>query len=229
MALRELRPGVIFEESAASSFQRLESEVGFIPCNSTWRDPVLQLSMHLASVAYENGTGPYPGHSYAAHPDFSYHCKGRAFDSNRSLAIRQRARRHGWRHVTRANEEHHLEYYEYLDLMRFNNSLPAGEIITVEEEEEMTSQFSVARPLYKHENGLFVFIDPAARTYRFVVANSWENVLIEEEQARVNNAVKQAKRELRDTDLIYRNISDAQWEVSYGVKRPGGPFTRVEE
>lgn len=125
MALVTIRPGVTFRDDAGASFRRLEAEVGTIPCNSTWRDPELQLRMHLASVAYENGTGPYPGHSWAAHPDDSQHCKGLAFDANRAYSIRAAAWRHGWRWVTRANEEHHLEYRWWLD-EHLDDPAPAG-------------------------------------------------------------------------------------------------------
>lgn len=79
--------GVTFTPPAAQAFIRATTNVKRrrgtdIDVNSTFRDPVKQLRMHKASVAWLNGTGPYPGHSYAAHPDFSDHCKGIALDSD---------------------------------------------------------------------------------------------------------------------------------------------------
>ncbi|KQR86823.1 M15 family metallopeptidase [Microbacterium sp. Leaf179] len=127
MSLETIREGVTFRDDAARSFRRLEAEVGTIRCNSTFRDPELQQRMHDASVAYENGTGPYPGHSWAADPDDSEHCKGLAFDANRAYSIRPAAWRHGWRWVTRANEEHHLEYKPWLDEYRYD---PAPAAVT---------------------------------------------------------------------------------------------------
>jgi len=127
MSIITIREGVTFRDDAARSFRRLEAEVGPIPCNSTFRDPELQRRMHEASLAYENGTGPYPGHSYAAAPEDSEHCKGLAFDANRAYSIRPAAWRHGWRWVTRANEEHHLEYKPNLD-QYYNDPDPEEEM-----------------------------------------------------------------------------------------------------
>ena len=134
-----VRPGVEFRADAAASFVRLEAEVGMIRCNSTRRDRDLQARMHAASVAYENGTGPYPGHSYAVAPDDSQHVLGLAFDADRAKIIRAQARDHGWFHVTRAGEEHHLEYRPAYDNHR-NDPAPAGE-----EEDDMFTQEDRAR------------------------------------------------------------------------------------
>ena len=136
MTFVTIRPGVEFREDAAASFVRLEAEVGTIRCNSTRRDRDLQARMHAASVAYENGTGPYPGHSYAVAPDESQHVLGLAFDADRAKSIRQVARGHGWFPVTRDGEEHHLEYRPSEDTHR-NDPTEEDDMFTQEDRDRM--------------------------------------------------------------------------------------------
>lgn len=163
-----IRPGVTFEADAAASFRRLEAEVGTIACNSTWRDPLLQDRMHAASVAYEKGTGPYPGHSYAVPSRESYHCAGLAFDANRAYSIRAAARRHGWVHVNRKGEEHHLERRAALDQYR-NHGAPASGGATATRKDNIMAD----REYYRHGD-----------TGEVVVITNGEMVSLNDENAR---------------------------------------------
>lgn len=105
-----LRDDAGFAPGAAGSFQRMEAEIGAIPCNSSYRDYDLQLSMYFAWINYERGFAPYPGHSRALHPDESQHCLGLAFDTARITDVRAIAESHGWFQVDDPSETHHFEY-----------------------------------------------------------------------------------------------------------------------
>ena len=87
VTIETVRPGVQFVPDAAAAFRRSNAQVRIefgrdIDVNSTFRSPELQLQMHFASLAYRNGTGPYPGHSWAVHPKDSFHVAGTALDSD---------------------------------------------------------------------------------------------------------------------------------------------------
>lgn len=125
-----IRPGVGFTPDAAAAFRRAEADVGRqIDVNSTYRSWDTQLAMHEASLAYLAGRGPYPGHSYAAHPKYSRHVGGTALDSDdwRDTRVRAILADHGFirnqLHVK--NEEHHFEYLSERDNHR-NEGTPAG-------------------------------------------------------------------------------------------------------
>lgn len=139
-----IRDGVGFTPPAASAFVRANTQVRDefgrdIDVNSTYRDWDTQLAWHLASVAYKNGRGPYPGHSWAVHPSESFHVAGTALDSDdwvharivEILAdngfIRNRL------HVP--GEQHHFEYIQARD--KFYGQ-PAG--IALEEDDMFTDE-----------------------------------------------------------------------------------------
>lgn len=132
MTLVTIRPGVIFRDDAGASFQRMEAEIGTIPCNSTYRSYLAQLAMYNAWTAYVQGRGPYPGHSRAIAPWLSQHCPGLAFDTPDAARVRAIAARHGWVQVADPTEQHHFEYRPELDQYRMQ-AQPAGN----EEETDM--------------------------------------------------------------------------------------------
>lgn len=116
--------GVDFAPSAAWAFIRATTNVkrqrGYdIDVNSTFRDPVVQLRMYDAWNAWVAGTGPYPGHSKAIHPDYSDHCKGIALDSDdwvNDWVVRELADNGFIRdqlHVP--GEQHHFRYFQERD------------------------------------------------------------------------------------------------------------------
>lgn len=125
-----IRPGVGFEPSAAASWRRAESDLGrWIRTNSTYRDYALQLRMYKAWNAYVAGTGPFPGHSRAIHPDFSKHCQGLGADSpewtNAAFNVFMADR--GWIRTAESDptERHHYEYQWWRDNHR-NRPAPSG-------------------------------------------------------------------------------------------------------
>lgn len=126
-----IRPGVGFVAPAGASFRRAESDLGRrIDVNSTYRDYNKQLSMWRAWNAYAAGTGPYPGHSRALHPDASMHCKGLALDSDdwRTPGFISFMAERGWIR-TAANdptERHHFEYQSWRDIHRNRPASGAG-------------------------------------------------------------------------------------------------------
>lgn len=119
-AIEWIRPGVGYVPEAAASMRRLEARLGRPhDCNSSYRDYAKQLSMYYAWEAYANGTGPYPGHSRAIHPDYSMHCRGLADDSDdwTTPGYIELAAEYGWIR-TAANdptERHHFEYQRWRD------------------------------------------------------------------------------------------------------------------
>lgn len=123
-----LRPGVGYVADAAASMRRLEADLGRPhDCNSSYRDYNVQLSMWRAWQAYVAGTGPYPGHSRALHPDESKHCQGLADDSDDWLTpgYIEFAAERGWIRTAASDptERHHFEYQWWRDQHR---NRPAG-------------------------------------------------------------------------------------------------------
>lgn len=87
LVIEWIREGVGFIPPAAAAFRRSNARVREefgrdIDVNSTYRSWDTQMAMHLASVAYQAGRGPYPGHSWATHPSQSFHVAGTALDSD---------------------------------------------------------------------------------------------------------------------------------------------------
>lgn len=122
--IRTIRPGVQFTPDAANAFERAEAQVidefgRNIDVNSTYRDRETQLSMHNAYVAYLNGTGPRPAHSWAVHPDESFHVSGEALDTDdwRIPRIVDILAENGFirNRLYVSGEEHHFEYIRSLD------------------------------------------------------------------------------------------------------------------
>jgi hypothetical protein len=118
--IETIRPGVQFTPPAAASFRRAEADWGRpIDVNSTFRDPVLQLRMYNAWLAYVQGRGPRPGHSRALHPDESVHTKGAALDSDdwRQPGFISFMADHGWIRTAASDptEQHHFEYQSLRD------------------------------------------------------------------------------------------------------------------
>ena len=114
-----IRGGVGFIPDAAAAFRRAEAQVRGefgrgIDVNSTYRDWDTQMRMHLASVAYAAGRGPYPGHSFATHPSQSFHVGGTALDSDdwRVPRIVQILAANGFirNRLYVPNEQHHFEW-----------------------------------------------------------------------------------------------------------------------
>lgn len=129
-----IRPGVGFTPAAAASFRRAEASWraktgrARIDCNSTYRDWATQLDMYNDWNAYVNGTGPYPGHSRAIHPDHSKHSQGLALDSDDWVlpGFIAHMAEHGWIR-TAANdptERHHFEYQWWRD-QHYGEPMPA--------------------------------------------------------------------------------------------------------
>lgn len=121
--IETIRPGVQFTPPAAASFRRAEADLGRpIDVNSTYRDPVLQLRMYNAWLAYIQGRGPHPGHSRALHPDDSVHCKGEALDSDdwRTPGFNTFMAERGWIRTAAGDptEQHHFEYQVWRDQHR---------------------------------------------------------------------------------------------------------------
>lgn len=146
-----VRAGVGFTPEAAASFRRAEADLGrWIDVNSTYRDYNRQLSMWRAWNAYVAGTGPYPGHSRALHPDASMHCKGLALDSDdwRTPGFISFMAERGWIRTAASDptEQHHFEYQAWRDMHRGRPSgggaqplptpTPKPEPVTPEEDEE---------------------------------------------------------------------------------------------
>lgn len=126
--IETIRPGVQFTPPAAASFRRAETDLGRrIDVNSTFRDPVLQLRMYNAWLAYVQGRGPHPGHSRALHPDQSVHCEGNALDSDdwRTPGFITFMADRGWIRTAAGDptEQHHFEYQWWRDNHR---NRPAG-------------------------------------------------------------------------------------------------------
>lgn len=122
-----IREGVQFTPPAADSFRRAEhgwqEQTGrLIDVNSTYRDPVLQMSMHLAWQAWVNGTGPKPWHSRAVHPKYSIHCQGNALDSDdwTTPGFITWMAEHGFIRTAASDptEQHHFEYQWWRDQHR---------------------------------------------------------------------------------------------------------------
>lgn len=126
LVTQKVRDGVEFVPDAAAAFQRAEYQWfqivhRLIGVNSTYRPWDVQMAMHLASLAWNNGKGPgpYPGHSYATHPMYSRHVGGTALDSSdygypQFIAIMLE---NGFERnqLGVPNEEHHFEYNRSLD------------------------------------------------------------------------------------------------------------------
>lgn len=119
-----IRPNVQFIPDAAAAFMRWEARVRAaygrnLDVNRTLTDWDTQMSMHLASLAYLAGTGPYPGHSYAAHPKYSNHVSGEAVDSDDWVHpdIIAWGEENGFIRdsLNVANERHHFKYYRSRD------------------------------------------------------------------------------------------------------------------
>lgn len=156
-AIVTIRNGVQFTPDAAAAFRRAEAQVQKefrrnIDVNSTYRDWDTQLRMHNNWQAYVNGTGPYPGHSKALHPNdpLAFHTKGTALDSDdwtnaRIVAI---LARNGFirNRLYVPNENHHFEYIRSEDK---NYGQPAGGANSApaqpneEEEEEMAPKYTI--------------------------------------------------------------------------------------
>lgn len=120
VAVDTVRPGVEFIPEAALAFRRAELQLGReIDVNSTYRSWDTQMRMHFASVAYRNGTGPYPGHSWAAHPSISFHVGGTALDSDdwRNAEVRTVLAENGFirNRLDVAGEDHHFEWLREYD------------------------------------------------------------------------------------------------------------------
>ncbi|KQT75411.1 hypothetical protein [Microbacterium sp. Leaf436] len=134
-----VRDGVGFTPDAAASFRRAEAKWGRIPCNSTYRDWGLQLSMWQAWEAWTQGRGPKPNHSRAVHPDQSRHTSGIALDTDLWTVAGFIAFMvdHGWIRTAAwdPTEQHHFEYQWWRDNHR-NDPAPAGQ----KEEEDMNSE-----------------------------------------------------------------------------------------
>jgi hypothetical protein len=139
-----LRDGVGFVAPAAAAWARLEARLGRrAGVNSTYRDYNLQLSMWRAWLAYQAGTGPYPGHSRALHPDESMHCAGLAVDTNEwtTPGFIDLAAEYGFIR-TAANdptERHHFEYQSWMDRHK-NEPANTGSSESFNEEDEMNSE-----------------------------------------------------------------------------------------
>lgn len=135
-----VRDGVGFTPDAAASFRRAEAKWGRIPCNSTYRDWGLQLSMWQAWEAWTQGRGPKPNHSRAVHPDQSRHTSGIALDTNLWTVAGFIAfmADHGWIRTAAwdSTEQHHFEYQWWRDNHR-NEPAPAGSNATPIEEDDM--------------------------------------------------------------------------------------------
>lgn len=133
-----IAPDIGFTPDAAASFRRLTARLGRRPdVNSTYRDWDLQMSMYLNWKAYEEGRGPWPGHSRAIHPSLSRHTSGLALDSDDWMTpgFNELAAEYGWIR-TAANdptERHHFEYQSWNDQHR-NEPAPSGE------DEDMTPE-----------------------------------------------------------------------------------------
>lgn len=106
-----IRPGTTFSSAAAASWRRMEAAVGYaIGTNSTYRDYDEQLT------AYQNYQRDPRNYPRALHPDYSFHCKGLAADTNNVSLLRSLSS-HGWRQ-TAADEDWHFEYQAWLDAHR---------------------------------------------------------------------------------------------------------------
>jgi len=125
-----LAPNIQLEPGAAAAFLRLAVRLGRVPdVNRTYADYDTQMRMYLAWQSYVNGTGPYPGHSRALHPDYSMHCRGLAWDSDdwRTPGFNALAAEYGWIRTAAGDptEQHHFEYQWWEDQHR-NEPAPAG-------------------------------------------------------------------------------------------------------
>ena len=124
LVIETIRPGVQFIPDAAAAFRRAEAQVQNefkrnIDVNSTYRTWAQQLKWHQESVAYNNGTGPYPGHSWAVHPSESFHVGGTALDSddwtNARIVAILAANGFIRNRLYVKNENHHFEYIKNQD------------------------------------------------------------------------------------------------------------------
>lgn len=151
IVIEEVRPGVQFVPDAAASFRRAEAQVRKefhrdIDVNSTYRSRAVQLSMYLAWERYVNGTGPYPGHSKALHPDnpLAFHVAGTAVDSDdwRNARIVEILAENGFirNRLYVKNEEHHFEWLRNRDQ---HYGQPAGGGTTTPEQKEQDMNFPV--------------------------------------------------------------------------------------
>lgn len=149
LVIETIRAGVQFVPDAAAAFRRANAQVRIefgrdIDVNSTFRDPATQMAMHLASVAYENGTGPYPGHSYATDPKYSRHVNGTALDSDDWVNARIVAilAENGFirNQLDVPNEQHHFEWLRSED-RHYGEPIPASasaSTLIPEPEEDMS-------------------------------------------------------------------------------------------
>ena len=99
--------------------------------------------MWLAWTAYENGTGPHPGHSRAVHPSKSRHTSGLGLDSDEwtDPAFVVYMAGHGWIRTAASDptERHHFEYQWWNDQHR-NDPTPTS-ITDPEEDPEMKDKY----------------------------------------------------------------------------------------
>lgn len=147
LVIEEVRPGVQFVPDAAAAFRRAEAQVRRefgrdIDVNSTYRSRATQLAMYLAWERYVNGTGPYPGHSKALHPDnpLAFHVAGTALDSDdwRNARIVAILAENGYtrNRLYVKNEEHHFEYLVNRD-QHYGQPAAGGNTIPDQKEQDM--------------------------------------------------------------------------------------------
>ena len=153
VTVETVRPGVQFIPDAAAAFRRANTQVRAefgrdIDVNSTYRSRELQMRMHLASVAWQNGTGPYPGHSWATHPDDSFHVAGTALDSDDWIYARivTILAENGFirNRLYVKGENHHFEWLRFRD-QNYGKPIPATSSkptpIPIEEYRIMATKF----------------------------------------------------------------------------------------
>lgn len=95
---------------AAASVRRLDVILGRpLDINRAYASYDEQMTKYLAYVAYQNGRGSWA--PLALHPNYSWHCKGLAIDTDDRLPY---FREHGWLFEVRG-EPWHGQYYTSLD------------------------------------------------------------------------------------------------------------------
>ena len=110
-----LRPGVTFAPAAAASWARMEADRGRpLDVNRSYASWDEQMEKYEAYQAYRAGRGPWA--PLALHPSQSWHCIGRAADTDDDEWIRAHPQ-YGWRFVV-LSEKWHAQHYPELDLTR---------------------------------------------------------------------------------------------------------------